>query len=70
LRVDDLRHDTASTLTMANVPQRTIMEILGHRDPLMTLRYQHLAPGHLRDAMQALDRAPITRPVDARTVAE
>jgi hypothetical protein len=33
------------------------MEILGHRDPRMTTRYQHLSPGHLRDAMQALERA-------------
>jgi integrase len=40
---------------MAGVPQRTIMEILGHRDPRMTIRYQHLAPGHLRDAIKALD---------------
>lgn len=42
---------------MAGVPQRAIMELLGHRDPRMTVRYQHLAPGHLRDAMGALERA-------------
>ncbi len=57
LRFHDLRHDVASTLAMAGVPQRAIMEILGHRDPRMTARYQHLAPGHLREAVQALDRA-------------
>jgi integrase len=45
-------------LTMAGVPQRTIMEILGHRDPRMTMRYQHLSPGHLRDAIRRLDQAP------------
>jgi hypothetical protein len=33
------------------------MEILGHRDVRMTVRYQHLALGHLTDAMGALDRA-------------
>ena len=33
------------------------MEILGHKDPRMTVRYQHLAPGHLKDAMSALDRS-------------
>lgn len=43
---------------MAGVPQRTIMEIPGHRDPGMTMRYQHPSPGHLRDAMRALDDAP------------
>jgi len=56
LRFHDLRHDTASTLTMAGVPQRTIMALLGHRDPRMTLRYQHLSPEHFRDAVRALDR--------------
>lgn len=56
LRFHDLRHDAASTLTMAGVPQRTIMALLGHRDPRMTLRYQHLTPDHLRDAVRALDR--------------
>ncbi len=58
LRFHDLRHDTASTLTMAGVPQRTIMAILGHRDPRMTMRYQHLSPEHLRDAVRALDQRP------------
>jgi integrase len=51
----DLRHDVASTLTMAGVPQRTVMEILGHKDPRMTLRYQHLSPDHLRKAITALE---------------
>lgn len=55
LKFHDLRHDVASTLTMAGVPQRSVMEILGHKDPRMTLRYQHLSPGHLRDAMTTLE---------------
>lgn len=41
---------------MAGVPIRTIAEILGHRKLEMTLRYAHLAPGHLREAMGVLDR--------------
>jgi integrase len=61
LTFHDLRHDAASNLTMAGVPQRSIMELLGHRDPRMTVRYQHLAPGHLEDAMRALDHA-VTAP--------
>jgi integrase len=61
LRFHDLRHDAASTLTMSGVPQRTVMAILGHRDPRMTLRYQHLSPEHLRDAVRALDRASTVR---------
>lgn len=58
LTFHDLRHDAASTLTMAGVSQRAIMEILGHRDPRMTTRYQHLAPGHLQEAIRALEHPP------------
>jgi integrase len=47
LTFHDLRHDAASQLAMAGVPIRTIAEILGHRSLQMTLRYAHLAPGHL-----------------------
>jgi len=56
LTCHDLRHDAASTLTMAGESQRAIMEILGHRDPRMTTRYQHLAPGHLHEAIRALEQ--------------
>lgn len=59
LKFHDLRHDVASTLTMAGVPQRSVMEILGHKDPRMTLRYQHLSPDHLRGALQALDHSSV-----------
>lgn len=55
LKFHDLRHAVASTLTMAGVPQRTVMEILGHKDPRMTLQYQHLTPSHLRMAMTHLN---------------
>jgi len=67
LRFHDLRHDAASTSTMAGVPQRTVMALLGHRDPRMTLRYQHLSPEHLRDAVCALDRRPALRPAETST---
>lgn len=65
LTFHDLRHDTASTLTMAGVAQRTVMALLGHRDPRMTLRYQHLSPEHLRDAVRALDQRPTAAPAEA-----
>src|SRR5207237_8569334 len=47
--------------------QRAVRELLGHRDPRMSVRYQRLAPGHLRDAMQALERAaePVTESAPA-----
>ena len=69
LHFHDLRHDAASALTMAGVPQRAVMEILGHRDPRMTMRYQHLTPGHLRDAMRALDQA-MKQPPETASKAE
>jgi integrase len=62
LTFHDLRHDVGSQLAMANVPIRTIAEVLGHRKLEMTLRYAHLAPGHLREAMAVLDRAMLGDP--------
>lgn len=50
----DLRHHTGRRLTMAGVPQRNSMEILGHHDPRMRMRYRHLSPGLLREAMTVL----------------
>jgi integrase len=64
LKFHDLRHDVASTLTMAGVPQRSVMEILGHKDPRMTLRYQHLSPEHLRRAITALEAPKSSRIVE------
>ena len=42
------------------------MEILGHRDPRMTMRYQQLSPRHLRDAIRTLDQAPPAGTVSVR----
>jgi len=36
---------------MAGVDLVSVKEILGHRDIQTTLRYSHLAPGHLHDAV-------------------
>ena len=53
---------------MAGAPQRTIMAILGHRDPRMTMRYQHFSPEHLRDAVRALDqRSALAQPEGVKT---
>ncbi|MEO7860485.1 MAG: tyrosine-type recombinase/integrase [Nitrospirales bacterium] len=46
-----LRHTAASRRIMAGVDLVSVKEILGHRDIQTTLRYAHLAPGHLRDAV-------------------
>jgi len=46
-----LRHTAASRRVMAGVDLVSVKEILGHRDIQTTLRYAHLSPGHLRDAV-------------------
>jgi len=46
-----LRHTAASRRVMAGVDLVSVKEILGHRDIQTTLRYAHLAPEHLRDAV-------------------
>jgi integrase len=46
-----LRHTAASRRVMAGVDLVSVKEILGHRDIQTTLRYAHLAPGHLKDAV-------------------
>ena len=46
-----LRHTAASRRVMAGVDLFTVKEILGHRDIATTMRYSHLSPGFLQDAI-------------------
>ncbi len=50
----DLRHTFASRLVMRHVPLTTVKELMGHKTIAMTLRYSHLAPEHLMQAVQSL----------------
>ena len=53
-RFHDLRHTFASHLVMAGVPLHTVGQILGHKTPGMTMRYSHLSPGYLKQAVGSL----------------
>jgi integrase len=53
-RYHDLRHTFASRLVMAGVDIRTVQTLMGHRTIQMTLRYSHLSPAHLREAVEKI----------------
>jgi integrase len=52
-----LRHTAASWMVQAGVPLYEVQRVLGHSTPVLTMRYAHLAPDHLKTAVSALDRA-------------
>lgn len=53
-----LRHSFASQLVSAGRSLKEVQELLGHTSMQMTMRYAHLAPGRMRDAVAVLD-APV-----------
>lgn len=53
-RPHDMRHRFASRLEMSGVDFTTVGRLLGHKTLTMTLRYAHLAPQHLADAVSKL----------------
>ncbi len=54
IRIHDLRHTFASWLVQNGVPLKTVQELLDHKDIKTTMRYAHLSPEHLRDAINKL----------------
>jgi site-specific recombinase XerD len=64
----DLRHTFASRLIMGGVDLRSVGELLGHKTLVMVMRYSHLAPGHLRDAVNRLVRKRTDPRTDTKPV--
>ena len=50
----DCRHTFASHLVQGGVSLRAVADLLGHTSLVMVMRYAHLAPTHLRDAVLTL----------------
>lgn len=53
-RFHDIRHTFASRCTMNGVGPVALAALLGHKSLAMVLRYSHLAPKHLADAVSKL----------------
>ena len=56
LRMHDLRHTYASWLVQSGVAIQVVAELLGHANISVTMRYTHLAPETLHNAVAHLDR--------------
>jgi integrase len=50
-----LRHTFCSHLAMRGAPVRAIQELAGHADLTTTMRYMHLSPASLQQAIGLLD---------------
>ena len=51
-----LRHTFGSHFGMANTNQKAMMELMGHKDSKMTMRYTHLSMDYKRQAVENLPK--------------
>ena len=61
VRFHDLRHTFASHLVMSGVDIRTVQALMGHKALQATMIYAHLAPDHLKQAIEKLNYGPTLR---------
>ena len=57
VRLHDLRHTVASQAVARGVPLSTVARMLGHADPVMTLRYAHVGDRDLQAAAERIGNA-------------
>uniref|UniRef100_UPI0035E45CD3 tyrosine-type recombinase/integrase n=1 Tax=Ectopseudomonas guguanensis TaxID=1198456 RepID=UPI0035E45CD3 len=62
-----LRHTFASHFIQNGGDILTLQKILGHSSPAMTMRYAHLAPEHLAEAVKLNPIAGITDQLGVRS---
>jgi len=51
-----IRHTAAAWMVQDGVSLYEVQHVLGHSTPVMTQRYAHLQPDHLRRAVSAVDK--------------
>ena len=56
VRLHDLRHTVASQAVARGVPLSTVARMLGHADPVMTLRYAHVGDRDLQAATERIGK--------------
>ena len=54
--IHQLRHTFCSHLAMRGAPAKAIQELAGHADLSTTMRYMHLSPGSLNQAIRLLEQ--------------
>ncbi|TSE29872.1 site-specific integrase [Tepidimonas charontis] len=65
VRLHDLRHSFASFLINAGRSLFEVQKLLGHYDPKVTMRYAHLSPQAMLEAVNVVGRA-VQRPSNAQ----
>ncbi len=69
VRLHDLRHSYASFLVNAGRSLYEVQKLLGHHDPKVTMRYAHLSPQAMQEAVNVVGNVVGRRPVvTAKTV--
>jgi hypothetical protein len=54
-RIHQLRHTFGAHLAMKGAPAKAIQELMGHADLATTMRYMHLSPASLNQAIRLLE---------------